>query len=447
MLSKLPEFTVSELVKNGVLEKPLDGNHGGTHPKSKDYVPEGIPFVMASDMISGRVDTSNCKFITKKQADGLRKGFAKTGDVLLSHKATIGRTAIVEETVDDYVMLTPQVTYYRIKDHDRLNNKYLRYYFDSASFQELFNQWAGGGSTRAYLGITGQLKLPIVIPPLPQQKAIAHILGSLDDKIELNRKMNQTLEAMAQALFQSWFVDFDPVIDKALANGKEIPEELSHRVEVRKKAREEFPELFNKYSDLFPDSFHYTEELGWIPEGWEASKVGEFIRRLKQKSKYTQKNVQSAGGVKVFEQATGLILGYHCNEPDIVATKEDPSFIFGDHTCITHLSTVSFSCGPNVIPIKASIRSAYWTFGAINGVQTFQEYRRHWSEFVNKDRVLPDSRICNKYDSLVSDFYIRGEILVEEIRLLSSLRDTLLPKLISGEIDVSEFETTVSEHL
>ena len=98
MGSEWSEFTVSDLVKEGVIEKPLDGNHGGIHPKSSDYVSEGIPFVMASDMIGGRVDTKNCKFISKEQAETLRKGFAKEGDVLLSHKATIGRTAIVEET-------------------------------------------------------------------------------------------------------------------------------------------------------------------------------------------------------------------------------------------------------------------------------------------------------------------------------------------------------------
>ena len=118
--------------------------------------------------------------------------------------------------------------------------------------------------------------LNIPLPPLPEQKAIAHILGALDDKIELNRRMNATLEGMAQALFKSWFVDFDPVIDNALAAGNPIPDELAPRAEVRKNALAngttqqgsvDHPTLSDP-KPLFPAAFQFTEELGWIPEGW-----------------------------------------------------------------------------------------------------------------------------------------------------------------------------------
>jgi len=96
--------TVEQLIDEEVIEKPLDGNHGGTHPKSSDYVESGIPFVMASDLENGRVNFADCKFITEEQASSLRKGFSKIGDVLLSHKATIGRTAIVQENKHDYLI-------------------------------------------------------------------------------------------------------------------------------------------------------------------------------------------------------------------------------------------------------------------------------------------------------------------------------------------------------
>jgi type I restriction enzyme S subunit len=211
MVADWEETTVGELVKRGVLERPLDGNHGSVHPKGDDFVSAGVPFIMASDLVGGGIDTVNCSFISLKQAKSLRKGFAKRGDVLISHKATLGRTAIVGEIPGDFVMLTPQVTYYRPKDPAKLNNRYLKYYFDSERFQQVLQSWAGAGSTRAYIGITDQLRLPILMPPLAAQKGIAAVLGALDDKIELNRRMNATLETMARALFQSWFVDFDPV--------------------------------------------------------------------------------------------------------------------------------------------------------------------------------------------------------------------------------------------
>ena len=117
----------------------------------------------------------------------------------------------------------------------------------------------------------------ITIPPLPEQKAIAHILGSLDDKIELNRRMNEALEAMAQALFKSWFVNFDPVIDNALAAGNTIPDELKERVEIRQRLGDERQSLPDDIRRLFPSEFAYTEKTGWIPKGWKVSKVGQEV--------------------------------------------------------------------------------------------------------------------------------------------------------------------------
>lgn len=209
-LGKVPTHwkikSVDELVNEEVIEKPLDGNHGNIHPKSKDFVNSGIPFVMASDINNGKVDLINCKFITKNQADSLQKGFSKEGDVLLTHKASIGRTAIVGKINTPYIMLTPQVTYYR-PIGNKLNKYYLKYYFDSPQFQGILNNHASSGSTRAYIGITAQRQLPILLPSIPEQKAIAEVLSSLDDKVDLLHRQNRTLEALAETLFRQWFVE------------------------------------------------------------------------------------------------------------------------------------------------------------------------------------------------------------------------------------------------
>jgi len=200
---------VQDLIDNGMLDEPLDGNHGGIHPKASDYVDSGIPFIMASDLHEGKIDYTTCKYITQAQANNLRKGFARAGDVLLTHKATLGRTAVVDNT-HDYVVLTPQVTYYRAKTG--LSNRYLKYYFDSDEFQTTLHNWGASGSTRSYLGITAQKKLPVILPPLEEQEVIAGTLSALDDKIAVNTKINRHLEQMAQAVFKSWFVDFEPSI-------------------------------------------------------------------------------------------------------------------------------------------------------------------------------------------------------------------------------------------
>ena len=199
------ERSVGKLIADGIIEKPIDGNHGNIHPKSGDFVEHGIPFVMANNVQGGQVDLVNCSFIRKQQADSLQKGFSKTGDVLLTHKATIGNTAIVGEIPFEYIMLTPQVTYYRVANGDRLSNLYLRQYFDSTGFQSVLLALAGGG-TRSYIGIKAQHQLPVVIPPTAiEQRAIAEalsdvdeLLGALDRLIAKKRDLKQA--AMQQLL-------------------------------------------------------------------------------------------------------------------------------------------------------------------------------------------------------------------------------------------------------
>lgn len=170
--------SVSQLVARGILVKPFDGNHGDRHPTRADYVPSGVPFIMASDLVDGRVDITSCHFIARELADSLRVGFARNGDVMLSHKGTIGRSAIVGG-VDDYIMLTPQVTAYRIRDPKSLSAQFLRYYFMSPIFQRELTAAAGDGSTRAYIGIIRQLGLRIRMPAIREQREIVELLDAL----------------------------------------------------------------------------------------------------------------------------------------------------------------------------------------------------------------------------------------------------------------------------
>ena len=123
------------LVDESIIDIPMDGNHGEKHPTVADYVESGIPFLMASDIHNGSVDLHKCKFISEERASKLDKGFAKNGDVLITHKATIGEVAILKDLQTPYAMLTPQVTYYRIKDNNRLRKKYLYAWFNSDIFQ------------------------------------------------------------------------------------------------------------------------------------------------------------------------------------------------------------------------------------------------------------------------------------------------------------------------
>lgn len=199
------KITVDKLVKDGVLFPQKDGNHGNIHPKSSDFVSKGIPFIMANNIRNGKVCYSNCKYISKKQADSLQKGFAKEGDVLITHKGTVGEVAIIGVNEYPYLMLTPQVTYYRVKDKSKLSNEFLRWFFLSDKFQNTLLNISGGG-TRAYIGITAQGKLIICIPPtLAEQQKIANCLTSLNNLITIETEKLDNLKDHKKGLLQQLF--------------------------------------------------------------------------------------------------------------------------------------------------------------------------------------------------------------------------------------------------
>jgi type I restriction enzyme S subunit len=190
----------ADLLSEGILSGIQDGNHGNDHPKASDYVTSGIPFIMANNIVNGSIDTIHCKFIRKEQADSLRIGFAKTGDILLSHKGTIGKVTVVPK-IDEYLMLTPQVTYYRVGRPDKLLNVFLKYFMESERFQTILSRLSEQ-STRKYIGITQQKKLLMAIPPLAEQCKMAGSLLELDTRIEKDVNHRDQLELLKKGLMQ-----------------------------------------------------------------------------------------------------------------------------------------------------------------------------------------------------------------------------------------------------
>lgn len=221
------EYSINQLVTKDVLWAPKDGNHGNIHPKSSDYIAYGIPFIMANDIRNGKINYSKCSHLSKKQADSLQKGFAKEGDVLLTHKGTVGEVAVIKGIEFPYLMLTPQVTYYRIKTKGRLLTEFLAAYFITENFQRSLLVASGGG-TRAYIGITEQGKLKIIIPAqIPEQQKIADCLTSIDELITTQAQKIESLKTHKKGMMQQLF----PAIDDDRMDAKTdtvLPKELSH---------------------------------------------------------------------------------------------------------------------------------------------------------------------------------------------------------------------------
>jgi type I restriction enzyme S subunit len=178
-LGKIPAhwevWSVRNLIRKRFLEIQ-DGNHGERHPTADDYVSEGIPFLMANDIRHQTINITSCKFITKELADSLRIGFSRPSDVLVTHKGTIGETALVPENLNcPYLMLTPQVTYYRSKS-PRLVPEYLCFFFQSKPFKEQLAALSLQQSTRDYVGITSQRELLLVLPGSNEQRRLVQHL-------------------------------------------------------------------------------------------------------------------------------------------------------------------------------------------------------------------------------------------------------------------------------
>ena len=314
-------------------------------------------------------------------------------------------------------------------------------------------------------------------PPLPEQKAIAHILGSLDDKIELNRRMNATLEGMAQALFKSWFVDFDPVIDNALAAGNPIPDELADRACLRashRQAEDRRQALANGTANReaakpFPAAFQETESMGWIPEGWDV-KPFDKLAKLDTTS------------VKPFEQPDTL--WEHYSIPSYDSTGM-PSWDRGDE-----IKSNKYLVKPGAVlssKLNPETERTWWPFMmdektsiCSTEFMQFVPHKKEEQAFVYS-LIRSDPFQANILERVTGSTGSRqraqpkqiaeievidcGEILRAEfikialplfqsirnnslrVRTLTKLRDTLLPQLISGELRIPEAEQLTEEAL
>ena len=237
----------------------------------------GIPLITAKVVKSGRIKTPT-EFIAIEDYDSwMRRGLPRMGDVLVTTEAPLGEVAQLDR---QRVALAQRLILLRGKP-GILNNRFLKFLMQSAPVQDQLRARASGTTV---FGIKQRelRQIGILVPPIQEQRSIAHVLGTLDDKIELNRRMNQTLEAMARALFKSWFVDFDPVRAKATLK--------HHAATFPQRGGDWSVERARGYLDgmdpdiaaLFPCSF-VDSELGPIPEGWEVKDLGEsFILTMGQ---------------------------------------------------------------------------------------------------------------------------------------------------------------------
>ena len=408
---------ICELRAGSVFPPTLQGKSRGMYP-----------FVKVSDMnlaanavciqdANNWVDDAD---LPQLKAKPFAKGttvFAKIGEAL---KANRLRFLVRPTIVDNNMMGAVPIA-------DTVDPRFFFYALTKFDFGEV-----AGGTALPYLTVSALSRLDISLPPIDEQRAIAHILGTLDDKIELNRRMSETLEVMARALFKSWFVDFDPVRVKAEGRDPGLPKHLA---------------------DLFPARL-VDSELGEIPEGWEVSSIYEVADVIYGAPFSSARfNTDSVGEplIRIRDlprESPGVWTqelhpkGYKIRPGDIVVGMDGEfrAYLWGgpegwlnQRVCV--FKPKSRSCASfvrnSIMPALADVESTETATTVIHlGKADIDRFKI----------VRPHLKVADRFKMACQPWYDRIVAAKQECRSLTALRDTLLPKLVSGELRVKDAE-------
>ena len=373
----------------------------GSDVKKEFYVDNGVPILNGSNLQGFKLKEDSFGYLTKEKADSLKKCNAHRGDIIVTHRGTLGQIVYVpvNSKYDRYVISQSQFRF-RCKA-DLVDVQYLVYYFHTREGQYKILANASQVGVPALARATSTFRLiDIKLPPLDDQRRIASILSSLDRKIELNNKINADLEEMAQAIFKNWFVDFEP----------------------------------------FKDGKFVDSELGMIPEEWKVGTLGELCNFKRGKNLLTKNaidegvpvvagglepscyhNVANTGAPVITVSGSGANAGfmrmYH-----VPVWASDCSFI--DISCENFYFVYCF----------LKVNSKLLKHAQTGAVQPHVKP----SDIHDFELVIPDKESIYEFQDKVKPFFDKIAAIQKENSRLSLLRDTLLPRLMSGELEVPE---------
>ncbi|MDD4913205.1 MAG: restriction endonuclease subunit S [Sideroxydans sp.] len=402
-----------------------------------------MPLVRLAGLDVGASILNGCNYLDPEMVAKKWSHFAlQEGDILLSTSASLGRVAVVGSDGIGAIAYTGLI---RMRPRDRrVFAPFIRYLLASSDFQHQIEA-AGVGSVIKHFGPMHLKRMSVNLPSPEEQRAIAHILGAFDDKIELNRRMNGTLEAIARALFKSWFVSFDPV--RAKMNG-EPPESICQRLGLT-------PELLA----LFPDRL-VVSKLGEIPEGWE-------VKQLDQLTNYLGRGISP----KYIDDGGILVLNQKCVRDSHVDTSkgrrhdptqrgvDDRDIKIGDilvnSTGVGTLGRVAqilvidepTIVDSHVTVVRADAQKVSWNYLGVvllerqAEIEALGEGSTGQTE-LSRTRLgalsvlMPPIALRNHFDECVLDLRRKTSAINVQNIGLADARDALLPKLLTGELRV-----------
>ena len=454
----VPSGKWRDVITEDIAEKVAMGPFGSSI-KVETFVPEGVPVISGQHLHGFRVDdVPGFNFISPEHAQRLANANVHRGDVVFTHAGNIGQVAYIPEDSQFEHYVISQRQFYLRCDRSKALPEFVALYFRSPEGQhQLLANTSQVGVPSIAQPVTYLRTIRIPLPPLSEQRAIAHVLGTLDDKIELNRRMNETLEAMARALFKSWFVDFEPV--RAKMEGRWHP-------------GESLPGLPADLYDLFPnrltDSAH-----GEIPEGWAVNRIDEVTQRVAMGPFGSSIKVSTFVG-----DGVPVISGQHLSG----TLLEDNEYNFITEAHAERLANANVQRGDIVFTHAGSIGQVSY----IPQTSKFERYVISQRQFyvrcdISKisplfvvhffktpegqhqllantsstgvpsiarpvtylrsiELCIPPKAIWGLFDKIVGYFYLNTTRNTKESRALAAQRDILLPRLLSGEVRVGDSE-------
>lgn len=403
--------------------------------KTPTKTSHGVPLVTAKIVKSGRIETPT-EFIAESDFESwMRRGMPKPGDVVITTEAPLGEVAQLDSR---RVALAQRLICLRGKP-GLLDNTFLRFVLQGQSVQE---QLTARSSGTTVLGIRQSelRRVMLPVPPLAEQRAIAEVLVSLDDKIELNRRMNQTLEALAAAIFKAWFIDFEPI--KAKAAGAKS-----------------FPSMPQPVFDALPSSLVLAPNSpsGEIPKGWSVCSLGEVVEQIRDaiepgdvspELRYIGLEHMPRGSICLDQNGASedvSSLKMRFSKGDILFGKLRPYF--------KKVGIPGFAgiCSSDIIVARPKDkRDLAFAIGHLSS-QEFIDYcdrcsngakmpRVNWSDMARYEVVVAPEPVMAAATELFLPLIQQIHANIEESATLASLRDLLLPKLLSGEVRVATAE-------
>lgn len=452
----------SELYKQEPLENMVSIHDSERIPvKQSDRKPGPYPYYGASGITD---------YVHDYLFDGDYVLLAEDGDNLRSRNTPIAFMARGHFWVNNHAHI--------LKGKNGNNTDFICYALQIADVSSYIS-----GSTRPKITQKDMRRIPIFCPPIETQNSIVHILGTLDDKIELNRQMNATLEEMAQALFKSWFIDFDPVLDNAIMAGNPIPDALQECAKIRRAMLDQnqpsppaplplgeggrrtgegaLPKGLQKQ---FPSSFVFSEEMGWIPEGWEVAPVSK-LAKLNPEGWTPQNHPEEVVYVDLANVKNGRI-----NERANYTFAEAPSrarrVLRKDDTIVgtvrpgnrsfalIYEEGLTGSTGFAVLRPKGEMNRSY-VYLALTSDEIIEKFA-HLADGAAYPAIRPDivasqlvvvppEDLLKKFDAKAYPWVSTIGVREQMSESLAQARDTLLPKLLSGQLRIPDAEKLVAE--